>query len=240
MDDLIHKTGIISFIIQIITIIIDTFALAIPIPSSLYTLKYLLWIEYIVNFIEGTFYVWMISNFSKIKNITITRYYDWVITTPTMLFTYSMFLLYTKNLEENKNDDLFKLINSEKYTLIIIILLNWTMLFFGYISELGKMNVITSTFLGFIPFTIMFYIIYENYSKYTVNGMLTFYYFVFIWSLYGVAALMSYEIKNIMYNILDLFSKNFFALFLAYLIIYKYAYNNYTDEKNDSIFNIIK
>ena len=237
MNNLIYTTGITSFIIQIITTIIDTFALAIPIPPSLYTLRYLLWIEYIVNFIEGTFYVWMISNFSKIKNITITRYYDWIISTPTMLFTYSLYLLYIKNLEENKNNNLFELINHEKYTLIIIILLNWTMLFFGYISELGKMNVITSTFLGFIPFTLMFYIIYEKYSKYTVIGKLTFYYFVFIWSLYGVAALMSYEIKNIMYNILDLFAKNFFALFLAYLLIYKYSYN-YTDKKNDSILNI--
>lgn len=223
MNELIYTTGVASFIIQIITTIIDTYALAIPIPPSLEVIKTLLYIEYVVNLIEGIFYFWMINNFSTIKNITIARYYDWVITTPTMLFTYSMYLLHTKNLEENKNHDLFKLINDEKYTLIAIILLNFAMLFFGYIGELGKMSAKLSTFLGFIPFIAMFYIIYENYSKYSPIGVSTFYYFVFIWALYGVAALMSYEVKNIMYNILDLFAKNFFGLFLAYVLICKYV-----------------
>jgi hypothetical protein len=225
MNELIYTTGVISFIIQIITTIVDTYALIIPVSPSLIVIKNLLIIEYIVNFIEGAFYIWMIHNFSKIKNITITRYYDWVITTPLMLFTYSLYLLYTKNLEENKNHKLFKLINDEKYVLITIILLDLLMLFFGYIGELGKININLSTFLGFIPFTIMFYIIYENYSKYSYIGLTTFYYLLFIWGLYGISALMSYEVKNIIYNILDLFSKNFFALFLAYLLIYKNLYN---------------
>ena len=210
MNDIIHTTGIASFIIQIITTIIDTVALSIPIPPSLNDIKGLLWIEYIVNFIEGAFYFWMITNFNNVKNITLFRYYDWVITTPTMLFTYSMYLV----------------IDHEKYTLITIILLNWLMLFFGYMGELGKLSVKLSTFLGFIPFITMFYIIYENYAKYTPIGLSTFIYFVSVWGLYGIAALMNYEIKNIMYNILDLFAKNFFALFLAYILIFKYAYPN--------------
>jgi hypothetical protein len=223
MNNFVYTTGVISFIIQVITTIIDTYALSLPVPASLQNVKVLLWIEYIVNLIEGTFYVWMIHNFSKIKNITITRYYDWMITTPLMLFTYSMYLLHIKNLEENNNYELLKMIDEQKYTLISIILLDWLMLFFGYISELGLMDTKISTFFGFIPFFAMFYIIYENYSKYTSIGVNTFYYFVSVWGLYGIAALMKYEIKNIMYNILDLFSKNFFALYLAYVLIYKYC-----------------
>ena len=226
MNELIYTTGIASFIIQIITTIIDTYALAIPTPSSLDDIKGLLWIEYIVNFIEGIFYLWMINNFSKIKNITKFRYYDWIISTPLMLFTYSMYLLITKKIEEKKEHTLFDSINHEKYTLLSIILLNWLMLFFGYIGEIGKMSVNLSTFLGFIPFTMMFYIIYEKYAKHSSLGINTFIYFVSVWGLYGVAALMSYEVKNIMYNILDLFAKNFFALFLAYVLIYKYVYHH--------------
>ena len=222
MNKLIYTTGIMSLIIQIMTSIIDAYALHLPVSPAFINIKNLLWIEYIVNIIEGTFYVWMIHNFAKIKNITISRYHDWSISTPIMLFTYCMYLLHTRNLEENKNHDLFNLINDEKYTLITIMLLNWSMLFFGYIGELGKMNVKLSTFLGFIPFFTMFYIIYENYSKYSTIGVNTFYYFSFVWGLYGIAALMSYEVKNIMYNILDLFSKNFFALYLAYIVIAQY------------------
>lgn len=221
MENFIFNTGLVSAILQFITIIIDTFILSINMHPSLDNIKNLLWIEYIVNFIEGTFYIWMLTNFSTNLNITISRYYDWIITTPIMLFTYIMYLVQTRNMEDNKNYNLSELINNEKYTLFIIILLNWSMLFFGYISELGIMNVKLSTFLGFIPFTTMFYIIYEKYSKHNQTGINTFYYIVFVWGLYGVAALMNYEIKNIMYNLLDLFSKNFFALYLAYTLISK-------------------
>ena len=69
--------------------------------------------------------------------------------------------------------------------------------------------------LGFIPFFWMFWIIYDGYAKFTEIGKMTFYYFSFVWALYGVAAFMSYRVKNIAYNILDLFSKNFFGIFLA-------------------------
>ena len=224
MNNIIYTTGVVSIIIQIITIIIDTIALSIPTPPVLNDIKTLVWIEYIVNFIEGTFYYWMITNFKNIKNITLFRYYDWIITTPTMLFTYSMYLLIIEKIEKNKEHTLLDLINNEKYILIIIILLNCLMLFFGYIGELGILSATVSTLLGFIPFVIMFYIIYENYAKYTYVGVTTFIYFVSVWGLYGIAALMNYEIKNIMYNILDLFAKNFFALFLAYILIFKYAY----------------
>ena len=235
MENLIFNTGLISAILQFITIIIDTFILSINIDPSLDNIKNLLWIEYIVNFIEGTFYIWMLTNFSTNINITINRYYDWIITTPIMLFTYTMYLVQTKNMKDNKNYNLSELIKNEKYTLLIIILLNWLMLFFGYISELGKIDVKLSTFLGFIPFTMMFYIIYDKYSKHSQMGINTFYYIVFVWGLYGVAALMNYETKNIMYNLLDLFSKNFFALFLAYYLI---SENNKIKKSNSYSMNL--
>lgn len=213
----IYSTGLISLFIQILTVLIDTYALTIQVPSSLFLLKQLLWVEYFVNFIEGTFYVWMILHFTHIKNITLSRYFDWVITTPIMLITYSMYLLHLKG----ETGDLFYLFQKNQTYLVTIILLNWVMLGFGVLNEVGKMNAILSTTLGFIPFTLMFYLIYENYAKYSSLGIYTFYYFALIWGLYGVAALMRYTVKNIMYNILDLFSKNFFALFLAYKLIYR-------------------
>jgi hypothetical protein len=138
-------------------------------------------------------------------------------------------MIYIKNLSENKDIDLLEIVRKEKYTFLIIIILDWMMLSFGYISELGKMNAKLSTFLGFIPFTIMFYIIYNKYSKYTSVGIKTFIYFVTVWSLYGIAALMNYKVKNIMYNILDLFSKNYFALFLAYILFKIYIDPKYSE-----------
>jgi bacteriorhodopsin len=45
-----------------------------------------------------------------------------------------------------------------------------------------------------------------------------YWFFVFTWSLYGVAALLPYDTKNSMYNILDLFAKNFLGVFLVYIL----------------------
>ena len=47
---------------------------------------------------------------------------------------------------------------------------------------------------------------------------LLFWYFFITWSMYGISALFSYVPKNISYNVLDLFSKNFFGLFLSYKV----------------------
>ena len=42
---------------------------------------------------------------------------------------------------------------------------------------------------------------------------------VSVWSLYGVAALMPADIKNISYNLLDIVAKNFYGLYLYYKIL---------------------
>jgi hypothetical protein len=138
-----------------------------------------------------------------------------------MLFTYSMYLLINNKKERNENTDLLTLVLNEKYTLLGIFILNWMMLYFGYKSETGGMNTKVAVFLGFIPFALMFYIIYEKYAKHSDIGSSTFIFFVSVWALYGVAALMSYKVKNTIYNIIDVFSKNFFGLFLAYMVVYQ-------------------
>jgi hypothetical protein len=94
------------------------------------------------------------------------------------------------------------------------------MLFFGYLAEIGILRPLTSAILGFIPFCMFFYLIYETYAKYTSIGRITFYYFITIWSLYGFSSILKYKYKNIAYNILDLFSKNFFGIFLASVLLY--------------------
>ena len=60
--------------------------------------------------------------------------------------------------------------------------------------------------------------IYKNYVAKSTTGYYIFIYFFIFWSLYGVAALLPYYTKNILFNFLDLFSKNFFGIFLVYII----------------------
>ena len=214
---MIYISGLISLIIQFIVGFIDVVAINIKLSSKDEILKDLLKVEVIVQIIEFLFYIWLIYYFSKVsRNITPYRYIDWAVTTPLMLITLSAFLYHNESTTGRLSDFLANHTGS----MIIIVLLNAAMLFFGLIGELGFLNVYTATALGFIPFVLNF-----KYIKDTLlpsdedtfkNGL--FYWFVFFWALYGVFAVMNYKIKNTGYNILDIFAKNFFGLFLAYAV----------------------
>ena len=80
----VYTSLILSIIIQFLTGIIELFSLFIKVPSSFLFLKQMLLLEVIVQFIEGLFYIYWLYNFNNILNITPKRYFDWMLTTPTM------------------------------------------------------------------------------------------------------------------------------------------------------------
>jgi hypothetical protein len=217
---LFYNTLIISIIVQIITGIIEIAAFFVKVPSIYTIIRQLLIIELVVQFIEASFYFWLAYNFTKVLNVTPKRYIDWVITTPTMLITLIIYLIYLNKKEENKTHemDFFTLLKDNSTIIIPVIILNWLMLLFGYLGEMRAIPVLLGVFLGFIPFLIYYYLIYVNYVTQNSSGYLLFWYFFFFWSLYGLVAVLPYYIKNAFYNILDLFAKNFFGIFLSYII----------------------
>jgi hypothetical protein len=145
-----------------------------------------------------------------------------------MLFTLCIYLDFLnqrsgeKQKSNKKSPTLIESFQKNRATLIPILLLNCLMLFFGYLGEINVLSTSLSVSIGFIPFVLYFYMIYQHYAKYTFTGQLLFWVFGVIWALYGIAALMSYYVKNIAYNVLDLFAKNFFGLFLAYVVYQEY------------------
>jgi hypothetical protein len=217
---LFYVTLVISIIVQIITGIIEIGAFFVKVPTIYFLIKQLLILELVVQFIEGSFYFWLAYNFTKVLNVTPKRYIDWTITTPTMLITLMMYLIYLNKMEENNANQLefFTLFKDNSNIFIPVIILNWLMLLFGYLGEMKIIPVFLGVFLGFIPFLIYYYIIYINYVTQNTSGYLLFWYFFFFWSLYGIVAVLPYYVKNTFYNILDLFAKNFFGLFLSYVI----------------------
>ena len=217
---LFYITLIISIIVQMITGIIEIGAFFVTVPSIYYLIKQLLILELVVQIIEGSFYLWLAYNFTKVLNVTPKRYIDWVITTPTMLITLMLYLIYLNKRVENKTNELefFTLLKDNSPVIIPVVFLNWLMLLFGYLAEMKIIPVLLGVFLGFIPFLIYYYMIYVNFVTQNTSGYLLFWYFFFFWSLYGFVAVLPYYIKNSFYNILDLFAKNFFGLFLSYII----------------------
>jgi|UniRef100_A0A6C0B967 bacteriorhodopsin len=202
-----------SIVVQLVTGVIEIFSLFINVPPKLLLLKQMMLLEVVVQMIEGSFYLYWFFHFTKIVNITPSRYADWVITTPTMLINLICYLIFL----QNTNTTFLEIWNQEWKTIVPILCLNWLMLLFGYLGEIALLPIKLSVSLGFIPFLIYFYMIYIYYAQ-NVDTQLFYYFFIF-WSLYGIAAMLPYKIKNNGYNILDLFAKNFFGIYLSYLLI---------------------
>lgn len=216
---LLKSSAYLSLFIQIITGAIDIWGLTFQVPDDAKIFRDLLIIELVVQVIEFFFYVWMTFHIEEKKNITIYRYFDWFITTPSMLLTLMVYLDSSKDVTS-----VLQFIRKYLGIVVIVFVLNWIMLGIGLAGELGWIDEKKSALIGFIPFTLYYLIIYKTFiegkiiSKEQRN---VFFYFVGIWSLYGIAALLPYQTKNAMYNILDLFAKNFFGLFLVYILYQK-------------------
>ena len=222
---MIYISGVVSLIIQFLVGLIDYKAIKEEVHPKDEILKDLLQIEVIVQIIEFCFYVWLFLYFNNVSgSITPYRYLDWSITTPSMLITLCCFL----NHDENNPSRLGDLLSNHSGSLFKIVILNAAMLFFGLIGEFGYLNIYLSTALGFIPFALNFKHIKDTFlpsSEDKIKNAL-YYWFLITWSMYGVFALMNYNIKNTGYNILDIFAKNFFGIFLAYTVFSKSKLNS--------------
>lgn len=210
-----------SIIIQIITAFVDYIGLKIPVGDNYTILKEILTVELGVQIVELIFYIWLIFSIHSIKNITIYRYADWFITTPVMLITLMAFLSIKKDIPSS----LTQFLSENGQEVLIIVFLNALMLGCGLAGEFMPKYNTWLVALGFIPFVMYFYKIYNDYYKKAeeeIHPVITrdriFWYFVIIWSFYGVFALMPYKLKNTGFNILDLFSKNGFGIMLVYII----------------------
>lgn len=226
-SSLLHSSLLFSIAVQVITGIIELAAFFVRTAPGMALIKQLLGLELAVQSIEGAFYVWLYKNIATVKNITPKRYADWALTTPTMLITLVAYIIYlnagTNASTSQESLSLVQIMRENATPFAQIVGLNWLMLLFGYLGEVNVVPLVAGVALGFLPFIAYFYIIYERFIKTTdaVNptSVKIYVYFLVFWSLYGVVAVLPYTIKNTIYNIIDLFSKNFFGLFLSYLIL---------------------
>lgn len=212
---LVKKSVLLSLLVQITTGLLQLYGLFLNLPEEHHILNSILATETIVQFVEAAFYTWLVYGLYKMKDVTSTRYYDWVITTPMMLLAT---IVYFKYLESSEVFTFTEFIFENMYNIGLIFAYNWLMLLCGFLGETKKINMHLGIFVGFIFFGLLFKNIYENYT--TTEGAMHLYTFlIIVWSLYGVAAMMSTNLKNLMYNILDIISKNFYGLFIFYKVL---------------------
>jgi bacteriorhodopsin len=155
---------------------------------------------------------------SSLPQMASVRYFDWFITTPTMLLTTIIYFKYQEYIEKNIESPLkfWEFLKAHKKNILTIIISNFLMLLFGYLGEIKVIDMTTSLTLGFIFFGITFNTIYENYAKNSIESKKLFNFILIVWGLYGIAAMLNPVNKNNMFNILDIFAKNFFGLYLFY------------------------
>ena len=76
-ENLVLKSVYFSLFIQIITGIIQLYAVTFTIPKKYEIVYDTLKLETIVQFIEAAFYSWLACGIYKLKNVTSKRYFDW-------------------------------------------------------------------------------------------------------------------------------------------------------------------
>lgn len=215
---ILKSSAYISLILQLLVGVVDLWGISIDIPNDKNIFKDLLKLELGVQVVEFAFYLWMVLNISTVKNITPYRYLDWFITTPTMILTLMIFI----SKDQDNYSGIAQFISDNKEDVIKIGLANVLMLVFGLLGEFHYINNTLAVGLGFIPFVYYYKKIYDkNITEESTTYQKGFFWFFFIvWSVYGLAALLPYIPKNVLLNILDLFSKNLIGLILVY-IVYK-------------------
>jgi bacteriorhodopsin len=138
------------------------------------------------------------------EKINKMRYTDWAITTPIMLLVLVLAFLY------NTNRGALPISNYA-----IILLLNYGMLGFGYLGEIGTLSKMNANIIGFGFFAALYGYMYYKYlhKQYNLDNLLLYIVFFVLWAFYGVVYFADEVTKNVAYNVLDLLAKCFVGIF---------------------------
>lgn len=177
-------------------------------------IRHIMNLETCVSIVAAVFYYTFITQLKEakdkqepvpFKDITMTRYTDWTITTPLMLLSLCIVLS-----SENKISFYFS-------SFLVVLILNFGMLASGYMGETKMIDKQFGLMIGFIFFFALFAYIWYMYmstGKTTFGASMTFFIYLIIWSMYGLIYFAEERTKNILYNILDLIAKALVGIFL--------------------------
>lgn len=219
MASIVNNATKLSLGVQTVTGLVGIYGLTIPLAPKDAILQQVLGLEILVQVIEYIYYISYLSVYN-VNELTKKRYYDWFFSTPVMLFTISLYFFYVNFIEgkDTKSTGLVEFTQNNALQIAGFVILNFLMLLFGLLAEIGIMNKGLAFVLGMIALFGSFGIIYESYAKFSEKTKKIFWVMFGLWSMYGVAFLFPPVAKNLGYTVLDIFSKNFFGIFLFYII----------------------
>jgi bacteriorhodopsin len=234
-------TFITSMVMQFVTLVVSFIALVQGNMPPV--LNVIVWLELIVQCVELVWYSWIAYRYLEGGDKTIPihyRYFDWVITTPIMMTSITLFVLW----DADKDCDAVLNEGSRIAALVIIILMDLLMLGVGFAYEskwealapfrnfydmlLCNFRPNAGLWLGWVPFIGVFiplFVIIGQPKTNTGWGLTSVLLTFGAWALYGVVALLGSEgvwmdeTRNTAYNVLDIFSKNAVGLIVSSVAI---------------------
>ena len=140
-----------------------------------------------------------------------------------MLFTTIVYLKYEEHIEKSRTEELKGMTlgsfwDENKEVTKQILIYNFLMILFGYLGETGVIGITEAFVLGTAAFLMSFWLIYDRFARHSLIGKRLFSIMFVVWSIYGIGFLLDANVKNTLFNGLDVVAKNFFGVFLFYKI----------------------
>lgn len=222
---LVLLTGRLSLAAQFLFFLISLIGFFDVSNNSIWNQQYLvslLILEEVAQAIEFSYY-FIVFLILRYPLQAYSRYLDWFFSTPIMLVSAIGFMYYEEMRIATSSESgtvltLTTLWNDKfRSSILSVVLLNAVMLLIGFMVEIQRISPIylmTAT-IAFIGYYIIILIDVGTVS--TAATSLWFYMFI-VWGCYGIAATQPFGRKSISYNLLDIFSKNVYGVFLALYI----------------------
>ena len=172
---------------------------------------------------QGIEFLWYAVVLIQSQAITARlRYIDWVLSTPVMLISLAMFFRHRD--PTSSSSSVLSVFDS--YEIYACLGVNWIMLAFGFAMESMWISDTVGLFGGGMSLVGSFTLLAVLAPNDTMSHVL-FWVTFGVWAFYGVAAAFDNVTKNVMYNAIDVVSKNCFGLFL-----FVYALTLQTSDSN--------
>jgi hypothetical protein len=246
MTNIVQHTITASLFVQFSALVISVLGLGVPVAPENLILRSVLGMEAVVQMVEMAFYTWFgvfFRDAAAKMDIARYRYLDWFVTTPVMLLSTMMFFRFKAG-EKLTGDEggeeagaaeqpglaglwgrarrmaghVTGFVRKNALPVAGVLGANAVMLACGFLGEIGRMGKAASQGLGFAAFAASFYWLHKYFAAGSSDNYKIFLPMLFIWSLYGVAARFGNTVKNTSFNLLDMVSKNFYSVFIAWYI----------------------
>lgn len=214
LERFVYPTAVASLTVQVLSAIATSVGVFIELSAAHENeLRIVLLLEFVSQIVEMTWYVVILCYYKKIT--TWYRYVDWVVSTPVMIVSTAIFFHHRANVLECCEP-----ISTMNWGFVAgSLAFNWLMLASGYALETGRISNPVGIVLGSAALVGSFTFLATFVPQNDMVAVVIFTCMYTVWAFYGVAAALPDAPKNIMYNGLDIVSKNFYGVFLLVYVL---------------------